>query len=129
MLIPIWPIPISCLPIPIYRYRPNILANRYIWTIPIYRGLTFSGGGRVYILFNCFPLQDNWGEVHNHTHPGDGPEGSDANAEDNCSRSHGWGGWWYRGMFCLTKISRHARLIYPECAQTLFLCSVCSHCL
>eukprot|EP00091_Calanus_sinicus_P017067 TRINITY_DN36830_c0_g1_i1.p1 TRINITY_DN36830_c0_g1~~TRINITY_DN36830_c0_g1_i1.p1 ORF type:complete len:110 (-),score=23.11 TRINITY_DN36830_c0_g1_i1:249-578(-) len=40
--------------------------------------------------------QDNWGEVHNHTHHGNDSVGSHANAEDNCSRSHGWGGWWYR---------------------------------
>jgi hypothetical protein len=30
MPIQIWPIPISHLPIPIYRHRPNISANRYI---------------------------------------------------------------------------------------------------
>ena len=30
MPILIWPIQISCLPIPIYRYQPSISANRYI---------------------------------------------------------------------------------------------------
>ena len=51
-------------------------------------GLAYSNNRR----FSTWDYdQDNWGERINHRNTTE-----HAKTIDNCSRSHGWGGWWYR---------------------------------
>jgi len=52
-------------------------------------GLAYSNNRR----FSTWDYdQDNWGEMINHSDP----SAPHAKTVDNCSRRHGWGGWWYR---------------------------------
>jgi len=52
-------------------------------------GLSYSNNRR----FSTWDYdQDNWGEMINHSDP----SAPHSKTVDNCSRRHGWGGWWYR---------------------------------